>query len=418
MATTKSTQNLTLKTDLSSADRVAFVRQESGVWKDYAFNLDDISNALSKSDTYANISTDKTNGDLIPNTWYYLSDKDIYVFATTTSKFGVIGFINGYNADYQNAGSYSAVTIANGFAVNATGTNGGIWYSAMAAPTAGDVYIYNDTHYLNKTGAVGTAPSGDTTNWEVVSDSTTPETRGYILEVDQCGYDFDSDAILYRLDRRGNEVFGATNQTLFPWGNNSIAQNIIRAQVTLSALYNARVEVKRNILEGGRITYDEDGERGLFDSMMHTQMDMDFSGLTGGKHYRYMGRTMDFNVKLTSANVLALNSTPINIVEPNSQAAIKLVSAEFFLDYNSATYATNTTLVIYSNTITEDQATGTTFLAATNDSFRNFTISNTDDNLVSAGNLTVAVSGGDPITGDSPVWITGTFRMVAPELNP
>lgn len=124
------------------------------------------------------------------------------------------------NADFQGVGDYSGVSGFNSAI--------GIWYDTMGAPTAGDVAIYNNYHYKNLLGAVGSAPSGDTTNWELQGKALT---TGYIQETDRIIYDFDNDIAIQRADRRGNVVTygssGASSIVYFPWGSNSIKNNTI-----------------------------------------------------------------------------------------------------------------------------------------------------------------------------------------------
>jgi len=420
----KSTQNLTTKTNLSGTDRVAFVRNEAGVWKDYAFTLADVAKVNSKSDTYANITTDKSNGDLIANSWYFISDKNIYLQAISATEFGLQGYINGYDSDYQNGGDYSDVTIANGFTVNATGTNRGIWFSTFVSGggtlNTGDVMIYNDTHYLSKTGAIGTAPSGDTTNWEVVANSTDPETRGYILNLDIVYYNFAADSVLARWDRVGNEVYGSSLVDLFPWGNSSFVNNRLdypNNDLTITGLYNHRGDFRRNEILGGTFVTDEDASCDITDMICNRFDSYNFSDNVNPLPYRYLGRVLHFGIHIETAEVLTLNSSPVLMVDNDSACAISVLNAEAFIDYNSVAYATNTTLALYTNSASNKEQFGSSsFLAATADSFIQMVRSNIDNALVVENDLYAFCKTGDPTAGNSPVYVTGSYTMIAPDV--
>jgi len=53
------------------------------------------------------------------------------------------------------------------------------------------------------------------------------------------------------------------------------------------------------------------------------------------------------NVRITSAEILALNATPKELVAaPGAGRAIEFVSAALFLDYGAATYTGNGTLIV------------------------------------------------------------------------
>ena len=67
----------------------------------------------------------------------------------------------------------------------------------------------------------------------------------------------------------------------------------------------------------------------------------------GGEDDRFTGRIYDKEVKLTSAEILALHGTPkLLVAAPGAGRIIQLVSAVFFLDYGGATYANGGALTI------------------------------------------------------------------------
>jgi hypothetical protein len=193
-------------------------------------NADALGSGTVVSDTRANVNTAKSASNLSVGALYYLSDKYIWVNALDVDKVDLNALFLARNADYQSAGVYSGITVANGFTVTATGTNLGVWTDALA-PASGDVVIWNNLHWLNITGANGASnPTVDTTNWESVSntDIDTAFTYGYIQEVDFIEYVFDTDTILKRSDSRGN-VFtnydGYDNIDGFVWGDDSVTGN-------------------------------------------------------------------------------------------------------------------------------------------------------------------------------------------------
>ena len=98
-------------------------------------------------DTHANIITAIGAGNLERKATYYITDKYLFFEALEPDKNVMVGTYFARNADFQGGGVYSGITIANGFTVNATGTNLGIWTVALA-PASGDVSIWNNTHYL------------------------------------------------------------------------------------------------------------------------------------------------------------------------------------------------------------------------------------------------------------------------------
>lgn len=161
------------------------------------------------------------------------------------------------NADYQSAGVYSGVT---GFAGNV-----GIWYSGMSVPAINSVAIYNNLHYKNLTGAVGTAPSGDVVNWVLLSASLT---NGYILVADEIEYDYPNDFIQNSKDRLKNDIgstfaSGINAVGTFQWGRTSTFNNYERNNTTSNR--NLRQNYSNNIGDAG--TFTTTGAFNLTDSV-------------------------------------------------------------------------------------------------------------------------------------------------------
>ena len=125
------------------------------------------------------------------------------------------------NADYQNVGDYSGVS---GYTNNL-----GIWSTIIQSVVVGDVVIWGNRHYKNLTGTWGTSPNTDTTNWELLSKTTT---NGYIREIDFIKYDVSTNLVIYRTDKRLNEVeyyFNGVSDSisLFQWGRDLASGNKI-----------------------------------------------------------------------------------------------------------------------------------------------------------------------------------------------
>lgn len=167
-----------------------------------------------------------------------------------------------YNADYQGAGDYSAISPAyTGFL--------GVWTATSSSVSMGKVVVYNNRNYVNLTGSWGSAPSGDTTNWSLLSYGLT---NGYILESDFVLYNPTTNLITYRADKRGNKVTlfvdGSDNTIVdFPFGNNKITLNTVlgnsyigfknsNATITANTLDSATLADTSPISSNGFIQYN------------------------------------------------------------------------------------------------------------------------------------------------------------------
>lgn len=143
----------------------------------------------------------------------------VIVQAISTNQVSLQGIGSFYNADYQLVGDYSGVV---GF-VGAMG----VWTITVQVVVAGNVVIYNNAHYVNLTGNWGAFPTGDAVNWAILPQTVT---NGYIVETDEVRYDLANNYLLYRADKRGNEVErvekGADNSLQrFQWGRDRVTMN-------------------------------------------------------------------------------------------------------------------------------------------------------------------------------------------------
>lgn len=191
------------------------------------------------SGTYAQIALLASSNQLIPSQGYQITNAlfgslpttniSVYLQAISSNELSLSGSGYFFNADYDGAGVYTGIP---GFVAQL-----GIW-SLSLLPVIGDVCIWNNLHYVNTTGANGlTNPQSDAVNWTLLSYSAT---NGYIVEVDAIEYDFSTNRIIRRTDKRLNTVewciafAGYDSFNHFRWGDNKCFNNIILGSV----LYN------------------------------------------------------------------------------------------------------------------------------------------------------------------------------------
>jgi hypothetical protein len=119
---------------------------------------------------------------------------------------------------------------------------------------------------------------------------------------------------------------------------------------------------------------------------------------------------------IAKADVLTLNTTPIEIVAaPGAGYAIEVISASMKMVYNSATYATNTSLELLTAGATNSQAS--TVIKNSASTIRRFAdattlASATATQLVENAALNVTVASGDPTAGDSDITVYVTYRII------
>jgi hypothetical protein len=124
------------------------------------------------------------------------------------------------NADYQNVGDYSGVS---GYAGNL-----GIWSSVVQTVVAGNVVIWGNRHWRNLAGNWGTALNFTTLDdsWVLLPKNTT---NGYIREVDFIKYNVNTNLVIYRADKRLNEVeyqYPILDAiSVFQWGRDVVQSN-------------------------------------------------------------------------------------------------------------------------------------------------------------------------------------------------
>lgn len=119
-------------------------------------------------------------------------------------------------------------------------------------------------------------------------------------------------------------------------------------------------------------------------------------------------------VTLSTAQILALNTTPITLVAAVAGYAIEAVSVSVKLDYNSVAYATNTNLLIMTDTAGNPQYKRDSLLTQTVDVVWKFpeVAPTTGTQLIANKALTATVATGDPTAGNSPITIFVNYRLI------
>jgi len=179
----------------------------------------------------------------------YSNGGGVLVQGVTTSSITRNGTGLFWNADYQGVGNYSTV-------VPTYVANLGVWGNYFGAfASVGDVVVYNNRNYVNLTGVWGTAPNTDAVNWQILNFSATD---GYIFETDFVLYDVNSNNIVFRADKRNNEVDLYDNVTdgyntlnNFQWGKNDTSYNKIKGKSDC-VIINSAATITGNFLENGR----------------------------------------------------------------------------------------------------------------------------------------------------------------------
>ncbi len=118
-------------------------------------------------------------------------------------------------------------------------------------------------------------------------------------------------------------------------------------------------------------------------------------------------------VVLTSAQILALNSTPITLVAGIAGIEIQVVSAAILLKFNSSSYSSHTTLAIGSTSNPDGQAS-LNCLGAGADvrGVMELLTDGTTSNLNTGEALVASVVSGNPSGGDSQVVVDVLYRAV------
>jgi len=215
---------------VSEDDNKAFIRIGNNI-NEFKFN--GATNIL-----YADLITLVSTSSLIPDTTYFITDRNIWVYAHTTSLI--------------SNDAVRKMSIVQNTYYEISGINKGVWHSTFtdADVDVDDIMVYCGRVFKNLTGNIGSstivdmkgtliypAPNAslDNTNW--VSINTT-DTTYYEDKIFNIKYDYLTDTITEQSDNRGNTIYndaftsenisGPTNHILIDitdWGNNQIFNN-------------------------------------------------------------------------------------------------------------------------------------------------------------------------------------------------
>lgn len=125
---------------------------------------------------------------------------------------------------------------------------------------------------------------------------------------------------------------------------------------------------------------------------------------------------LEASVTIASADVLQLNSTPIEIIAaPGAGFAIEVISASVKVDFNSSAYATNIDINVVASGATQSQYQGN-ILEATVPTNRNLTPTTgliaSDTQIAENAALYVSVGTGNPTAGNSDITVYVTARKI------
>ena len=185
-------------------------------------------NPIVKQITNANFLSAISGGTLVSGLMYEITDplyaESVFINALGDNIESLSAQATFLFADYNSVGDYSGVS---GFSSQL-----GRWHGGLSV-VVGSVVIWDNKHYVNLTGAIGTEPNADAVNWSVLSKSIT---NGYIDETCNILYNSSTNLPIVVNDLRGNEVWYNNNSnvtiTQFPFGDNNIKNNVIKGDTS------------------------------------------------------------------------------------------------------------------------------------------------------------------------------------------
>ena len=140
------------------------------------------------------------------------------------------------------------------------------------------------------------------------------------------------------------------------------------------------------------------------------------TGATGATGPAGNTNVLTTKLTLTTAQILALNTTPIQIVPtPGVGFALQVINVMVRLNYNSIAYTTNTTIGIYNNgsNLYQHLIAGVlgdtvTKIGIGSDQMTTVTVSQVVENTA----LVVSTIGGNPLAGNSSINVYLTYSIV------
>lgn len=279
--------------------------------------------------TNAELLTLIENGEINSAFYYMVTDpenaKSVIVQGITSNSVTLHGAGIFLNADYQAVGDYSSLT--------GTITNIRIWSSVSQTVTPNNVVIWNNKHYRNKTGNWGSAPSTDSINWEELTKSIT---TGFIQEIDFIKYNPLLNKVIYRADKRSNEVelYNSYQMDDFQWGRDLVLGNKVLAQSKMNCV-NSKGEYKGNYLtsessitdaangasQDGKVYYNTLSNTSKIEILNVNEGDINNNTLSNGSIIRVTDNLNDISVNtLTTGSGIIIETNNAEIEQNTLQS--------------------------------------------------------------------------------------------------
>ena len=332
----------------------------------------DITIEIFTSLTRAAMLTLMSTNALIQGKFYYITDASptlpscngVVVQALSTTYIATTGYGFFYNADYQNVGSYSG-----------SPTFCGIWsdYVPASFTSANSVVIYDNKHWQNVGNVWSPAPSSST-NWTQLGYNTG---NGYIFEIDQVRYDIDTNLVVWRADKRRNEVYGiaaysrSLNSILdFQWGRDLVSGNIVQSLGYMGCT-NSSATFYENMVNSGSQLLDNTNANpiGFASFLSNTLSNYSFINNSASTTNTYAQYSKNF-----------LSSSQIIVTE--SSDSTTLIQNNHLSSLSTITSVTLTSTEIVGNTLSN---ASTISLGIAADSFVNYNSLTTNSNVEFTG---------------------------------
>ena len=132
--------------------------------------------------------------------------------------------------------------------------------------------------------------------------------------------------------------------------------------------------------------------------------------LGDGDHVK-AGQVLTKFVKITSAEILALYTTPKELVPaPGAGKVLEFVGAIFFLDFNSAAYTTRGILTVkQGTTAVSDAVAAAALVQQADDCYEQCYPLAVETELTANSALNLYCDTGNPVTGDSPIYVSISY---------
>jgi hypothetical protein len=260
--------------------------------------------------TYAEAVTMAAGSEFIPGHHYKITDRadlGLILFADSENQLSLEGEGIFLNPDFDGNGDYSGVEDITGVPV---GEPLGVWYTLDESGYAdGDIVFWNGLHYqlVNSTAVDGSDPSTNTAAYTLLP--KTASNVGYIKETDFIMFRFSGDQIIYRADKRFNEIY--VNIENFQWGNNEArgvkdyygSISCINQRGTISKVFNS---------SSGGINFTNKHSGSLVSSDFNNQSQVTFDG-TGA----HEGLSFSQDYTITISGSLSYSDNKISTVYSN-----------------------------------------------------------------------------------------------------